>query len=130
MIQMKVVSISSVTDGYATVVLTSNLMNPDIALLRKEKVKIIVDKFEGYKIPRAALRSAENNGETAEISDGKKLGVYILYGQMVKFRYIDVLSFSDDYVIAAKDSENSDALKLYDLIITKGRNLYDGKIIS
>lgn len=129
MTEMKIHSISAVTDGYASVVLSSNEMNSDIALLRKEKIKIVIEKFEGLKVPREAVRNADSPDST-EISENNDLGVYILYGQVVRFRKIDVLYFGSEYAIVKRDTENQDSLKLYDMIITKGRNLYDGKLIS
>lgn len=132
LINMEVSAVSPVTDGYAAVVLASNEMNSDIALLRKEKVKIVIDQFEGLKVPREAIRSADapENTDSKDIAQSKNLGVYIRYGQVIRFRSIDVLYFGSEYAIVRRDTENSDALKLYDMIITKGRNLYDGKIIN
>lgn len=132
LINMEVSAVSPVTDGYAAVVLASNEMNSDIALLRKEKIKIVIDQFEGLKVPREAIRSADapENTDSKDIAQSKNLGVYIRYGQVIRFRSIDVLYFGSDYAIVRRDTENSDALKLYDMIITKGRNLYDGKIIN
>ncbi|MGN1348850.1 MAG: HlyD family efflux transporter periplasmic adaptor subunit [Acutalibacteraceae bacterium] len=129
---MEVYSISPVTDGYSSVVLVSNMMSPDIALLRKEKIKIVIDEFEGLKVPREAIRNAETSdtADASDISQSQNLGVYILYGQVVRFRKIDVIYFGDDYAIVSRNTESSDSLKLYDMIITKGRNLYDGKIIG
>lgn len=129
---MEVYSISPVTDGYASVVLVSNMMSPDIALLRKEKIKIVIDEFEGLKVPREAIRNAETSdtANASDISQSQNLGVYIRYGQVVRFRKIDVIYFGDDYAIVSRNTESSDSLKLYDMIITKGRNLYDGKIIG
>lgn len=129
---MEVYSISPVTDGYSSVVLVSNMMSPDIALLRKEKIKIVIDEFEGLKVPREAIRNAETSdtANASDIAQSQNLGVYIRYGQVVRFRKIDVIYFGDDYAIVSRNTESSDSLKLYDMIITKGRNLYDGKIIG
>lgn len=129
---MEVYSISPVTDGYSSVVLASNMMSPDIALLRKEKIKIVIDEFEGLKVPREAIRNAETSdtADASDIAQSQNLGVYILYGQVVRFRKINVIYFGDDYAIVSRNTESSDSLKLYDMIITKGRNLYDGKIIG
>lgn len=132
MLEMKVFSISPVSDGYATLVLVSNQMSADISLLRKEKIEIITDEFEGLKIPRTAVRNAESpeSEDKADIAAGNGLGVYILYGQVIRFRTINVLYYDNDFIIAERETDNPDSLKLYDMIITKGRNLYDGKLIG
>lgn len=128
-LEMKVLSVSTVNNGYAAVVLVSNEMNSDIAVLRKEKIRIIIDKYEGLKVPREAIRNAEDP-DSENVTQGSELGVYIKYGQLVRFRKINVIYFGNDYAIVERNTEKTDALKLYDMIITKGRNLYDGKIIS
>ena len=71
----------------------------------------------------------------------------MLSGNLVEFSPIDIRYYGDDYVIADKyyayrknekgedeiDYDKTDeyrAIKLYDNIIVKGKNLHDGKIIS
>jgi len=64
-----------------------------------------------------------------------KMGVYILVGNTVNFKYIDVLLESDGYyIVSPQDPENDPEyytkLGLYDLMITAGKNLAVGKMIS
>lgn len=130
-IEMQVVSISTDGNKTAGVVLKSGLMNSDIANIRKEKIKVVLEEYSGLKIPKEAIRKEKmtvkdenGNEETKEV-----MGVYILYGQVVRFRTINALYSDDDYVIAEDNAENKDSVSLYDMIITKGRELYDGKIV-
>ena len=55
-------------------------------------------------------------------------GVYVLSGMQISFVPVEVLYYSDSYIICKKDNEGG--LKLYDRVVVKGKNLYDGKIIS
>ena len=127
---MKVKSISAVEDGLISIVLQSNEMNSSISTLRKEKIRITVKKYSGLKIPKDALRTVETvkENEKGEKNDVTVTGVFVLYGQVVKFREAEILYYDNDYVIAKYDQNNGD-LSLYDMVITKGRDLYDGKII-
>ncbi len=130
-IDMVVVSITTKGSETAGVVLKSSLMNSDIANLRKEKIIIKLHEYEGLKIPKTAIR---NEIRTVTDDDGKEqqkevMGVYILYGQVVRFRTVEVLYSDSDFVIAKNDTENKESISLYDMIITKGRELYDGKIV-
>lgn len=127
---MKVKSISAVEDGLVSIVLQSNEMNSSIAALRKEKIRITVKKYSGLKIPKEALRTIETvkENDDGEAKNVTVTGVFVLYGQVVKFRETEILYYDNDYVIAEYDEVNGD-LSLYDMVITKGRNLYDGKII-
>lgn len=130
-IKMTVVSISTQGSEKVGVVLKSGLMNSDIANLRKEKIIVKLDEYEGLKIPKNAVRNVER---TVTDEDGKEttqdvMGVYILYGQVVRFRAVNAIYSDEDYIIAENDTENKSSVSLYDMIITKGRELYDGKIV-
>ena len=59
-----------------------------------------------------------------------KLGVYVLTGMQVKFVEVKVLFTDGDYMICEKQTSDGNVLRLYDEVIVKGKNLYDGKIIS
>lgn len=126
-IPMTVKSISEVSDSRVAVVLRSNLMNEDIAALRKEKISIVLDSFEGLKIPNEALVEVEKEVDGKPV---KKIGVYVLYGQLVRFREVNALLYEDEYIVAENGSSSSGQVTLNDMIITKGRDLYDGKIIA
>jgi len=62
------------------------------------------------------------------------MGVFILVGNVVDFRFIEVILESDGYYIVAPqdldDPEYPTKLALYDIIITGGKDLYVGKIIT
>ena len=68
------------------------------------------------------------------------MGVYTIVGNIMKFAPIDILYYTDDYVIAdgikmLRDEEDSSQgyyhkLKQYDKIIVKGIHLEDGNIVS
>lgn len=109
-------------------------MNSDMLDLRNEKVKIAVASYTGFKINSSALRDK-----------GDK--VYVFTGSYACLKPINVIFTGDDYVIATKvetekkvnektgkteetDIEQDRILKEYDRVIVKGRNLYDGKVIS
>ena len=90
---------------------------------RKPNVEIIYKKSSGFLIPVSALRQLD--GYT---------GVYAMHGSVVKFRRVRVLESDGIYAVCdpdfAPDSGAYRSLKFYDRIITKGKDLYDGKIIN
>ena len=128
---MTVASITTENGETAGVVLKSGLMNSEIANLRKEKIVVTLKEYSGLKIPKEAVRkeikTVKNNDGTE--AEKEVMGVYILYGQVVRFRTINALYSDADYVIAENDTEDKGSISLYDMIITKGRELYDGKIV-
>lgn len=126
-ITMKVTSISENDESSVAVVLKASLMNEDIASLRNEEISIVLESHEGLKVPKEALVEKEVEVDGKKV---KKLGVYILYGQLVRFREINPIVYEDDYIVAENGLSSQGEITLNDMIITKGRDLYDGKIIS
>ena len=90
---------------------------------RTQKVSIVTDTVQGYKLPVAALR----------ILDGRE-GVYIRSGNTVKFRLVEVFYTNGAYAFVRTDTEGgtlyaSDADATND-IYCKGLSLYDNVIVS
>lgn len=100
-------------------VLKCGVMNQDVSKLRIENIEIITDEFSGYRISNSAIR---------EIDSQK--GVYVLRGDMVQFRKINILFSTEDYSIVESVQDDSTYLRQYDTIITEGVDLYDGKVLS
>ena len=127
---MLVYDITEEKDGIVTVTLKCTAMNEKIATIRKDSANITVKKYNGFKISNEAV---------TENDDGV-MGVYTIVGNIIKFSPIDILYYTDDYVIAdgvkkLRDEEDESSgyyhkLKQYDKIIVKGRNLEDGNIVS
>jgi len=118
-ISVTVEKINLSADGdEATIIFSSNQMSKDIASMRQSKITIIKNEYKGLKISNKALRVV--NGET---------GVFVVSGIQAKFVQVDVIYQDDEYAICELNVSDSDKLRLYDEIIVKGKNLYDGKII-
>ncbi len=109
----------------AVLVFKSNYMPTGFKYLRKQNIQVVEESYTGYKIPANAVR----------VVDGVR-GVYILSGNTVSFKEIDVLTETDGYFIVKEqptyleDEFYYKKLGLYDNVIISGKNLYDGKIIS
>ncbi len=124
-IKMELANIVAPDGGDRILLVFSSYEVPeDFSFNRMQTARIVKNSYTGYKVPISAVR----------LVDGK-MGVYILVGTTVEFRYIDVILECDGYYIAAprdaaNDPEYHTKLGLYDVIITSGRNLYVGKIIK
>lgn len=96
---------------------------PDFSFLRRQTVELVRTSYEGYSVPSAAVR----------LIDGVQ-GVYVLDGASVIFREVKVIyETNGEFICEPYDSSDvtqSDRLRLYDFIITKGKDLYDGKVIT
>lgn len=123
-ISAKIVSLQNAGTDKVAVVLSSNLMNPQYAGLRKEQIRLVLENFTGYQVNNKAIREV----------DGEK-GVYIVSGNIIKFKKVDIAYSDSEYsVCVTPTDENGNPLSgyvsLYDEIIVEGTDLYDGKIMG
>lgn len=114
---------SSEDDSIVLVFATGNVPE-DFNFLRKQSVEIVQQSYTGYRIPVSCVR----------IVDGRQ-GVYIKSGNVASFREIEPLVEIDGYFIVAQQDKVNDEnyaskLAMYDLVIVKGKNLYENKIIQ
>jgi len=100
-------------------ILKSSVMNSKLASIRKEDIEIRTGSLEGVKAPASALH----------VSEGKK-GVYVLVSSQVKFREAEVIYSEGDWVLLSYDPDLSNGIRLYDRIITQGKELEDGKVYT
>lgn len=117
---MDIVSVN-VTEGsdILTVVLRSNVMNEEIAALRKEAVKIRVNSVKGIAVDRMALRTI----------DGEQ-GVFVKEGNLVHFKKIKIVYTDDNIVLSEPKPLDDSYLAVYDEMILEGTDLYDGKLLT
>lgn len=110
----RVEKILPAADGsYSVVVLSFDRMNPAASVLRNEDIKIKFTNYRGIRVDKSALR----------LIDGV-LGVYIKFGSLVKFRKVDIIYETEDYIISSATEGSGSVLSLYDEIIVQGKNLY------
>ena len=124
----------------AIVVLRCNYMSDALSKIRKENVEIVVGSYEGLKISKSAIHDAELT-RTVEDEGGKEhkeskvvQGVYVKYGNELRFKQIIIDYSGDDYVICddAPDGKmlfKGSTVLLYDQVVVEGGDLFDGKLI-
>ncbi len=105
-------------NGQVLLQFSCETLNPDVATLRATNAEIIIRSFEGIRVSRDALR----------IIDGEK-GVYIQFGNLIQFKKIAPLFENEEYMILPFESDEENQVKLYDVIVVEGRDLYDGKFL-
>ena len=104
-------------DG-AIAVFTSNEVLSDFVYLRKQTAEITVDTLTGYDVPENAIYKV--NGVE---------GVYVLRDGVARFCRIEVIARKEGYyIIAEQGDRGEDYPGLYDILITSGKDLYDGKV--
>ena len=103
----------------AVVVFACDTMNHELAQIRNIDITVVYERYEGLKVDNRAIR----------MLDGQK-GVYVLLASQVKFVPIEVIWSGENYSIVKREASEKKVLRIYDEIIVKGKNLYDGKIIE
>lgn len=123
----QIVSVTDNGDGTSVYIFECDRLTSAVVQGRTAQFKLIADTFGGLRVSRSAIRYNE---------DGKR-GVYIINGTTLSFRKIDVLYWGEDYVICSQNASSegegaSDAgyLRLYDTIVTEGKDLHDGKVVN
>ena len=105
-------------DGQDVGIFISDEVPSDFAFLRRQNVEITVGSSTGYYVPEAALH----------VVNGVE-GVYIFKESTAYFRRVAVVYRGDGYVIVAPNEEkDATYLSLYDILITAGKDVYDGRV--
>lgn len=103
----------------AVMIFACSDMNSELANIRTATMTVVSHEYSGLRVPNKALRFI-----------GKEKGVYVENGMQINFVPIEIVYRNDEYMIVEKVNENGNYLKLYDKVVVKGKNLYDGKIIG
>lgn len=111
----------------SVIILLCEQLSHDIVQHRTETVEIITGDYRGLKVPREAIRFVPMDEETTDPESGENVvtsvsykGVYILKGEQVEFKKIDVVYEGSDYVLSEIHEDDLSYLALYDDIMIEG----------
>ena len=93
-------------------------MDESSASLRVTDCEILFKQYTGIKIPKSAIHFVD-----------EQMGVYVNFSNVVYFKKISPVYEDENYVIVPKKTDENNQVEMYDSIIVKGRNLYDGKYL-
>ncbi|MGN0576759.1 MAG: HlyD family efflux transporter periplasmic adaptor subunit [Ruminococcus sp.] len=114
------------------IIVSCNQFNYDLVQHRCKQVELIKGDYSGLKVPREAIRfkpfeqteiDTELGMETTVTKNYK--GVYVLKGEQVEFKKIDVIYEGSDYVLSAVRNDDSSYLALYDDIMVEGADSFE-----
>ena len=117
-----VYSVSAEEDGQVALVLACNQYMAQTTLLRHQQAELILENYEGIRIPANALRLGEDD----------QPGVYCMMGVTARFKPVTVLYQNDGYVLVQPEDSatGTQILRPGDEVIITARQLSDGKIIG
>lgn len=126
-VEVRVEKISTTQNNKVAVAYSCNRMNETYANMRAEDIELVFKEYKGYKVNSSSIRrEKDEKGNEIDI-------VYILRGDIMNARKIEIIYDAGDYVLVSEETEASNGyrpIKRYDEVIVKGRNLSDGKSIS
>ncbi len=117
-VTVKQINVSESSEN-AVIIFACSDMNSELATVRTGNMTVVTKEYSGLKIPKKALRVVES-----------VKGVYVQNGMQVNFVPVEIVYRNDDYIICEKQNNKDSYLKLYDKVVVKGKNLYDGKIVG
>ena len=120
-IEAEIISItdSGRGDGTSVYVFECDTLTSSVVSGRTAQFKYIVNSYGGLRVSRSALR----------FNDEQERGVFVVVGGKLVFKKINVEYWGDDYLICTQE-DDGDYLKLYDRIVTEGKDLYEGKVVE
>jgi putative membrane fusion protein len=118
-VQATVINVRELDDDTRIVTFECDILTAEFASRRVSQFNLILEDFKGIRIPRSAIHF---NGEGEQ-------GVYVLNGAELIFRRIDVIKRERDFSIVADTTERPGYISLFDNVVTRGRDLYEGKIV-
>lgn len=107
-------------DSQTVLILSSSQLDSEISSMRLENIEIRYNEHTGFKVPSSAIH----------VDDEGNKCVYALIANQVAERKGNIIYSTKDYVIFESGSSEENSIRYYDQIITKGKDLYDGKVYS
>lgn len=116
---VKVASVKNADEeGKSVVVLSCESLDEYMVMQRVQSMQLIFDEYSGIMVPRSAIRF-----------QGEQKGVYVILGENITFKKIDVIYNGDDFVVSSNTAEE-DHLLLYDQILLEAVSEEDVQTVS
>ncbi len=109
-------TINDAENENSIVIIRSNDIIPQAVGNRKVSINIGFQDFSGIRFSDKALR----------IIDGQQ-GVYVVGKVSVEFKKVDIIYRGPDFYLSKINYTDNDYLNIFNEIIVKGNNMYDGK---
>jgi len=110
----------------AVLILSCREFSKELVQHRVENIELVRGTKRGLKVPREAVRfvtadETSGEGENTIVTSVTYKGVYVLKGEQVVFKKIDVIYEGSDYVLSSLEhKDDDDYLALYDDIMIEG----------
>ncbi len=126
-IPVTVYDIHKEKDADEAVLIVSGMeITPELVTMRRQEAELIFNTYTGIQVPKSAVKINTDADGNQQLQ-----GVYILAGNMSRFKPIDILYEADTYYVVKQGTSSEDTgLVAGDNIIAKARGLEDSKVIK
>lgn len=109
----------------AVLIVSGMEITPELVTMRRQEAELIFNTYTGIQVPKSAVKI------NTDADGNQQQGVYILAGNMSRFKPIDILYEADTYYVVKQGTSSEDTgLVAGDNIIVKARGLEDSKVIK
>lgn len=120
-IPMTLAAINKSTDDTAALIFKCTNMSQELSTIRVEQVEIRLQEYNGIRIPDDAI----------QFNERQEPGVYVQVGNVLAFRRVRVLHHDEKNKISVCEIlDDKTYAQLYDKMVIKGEDLYDGKLVK
>ena len=100
-VEVRVEKISTTQNNKVAVAFSCNRMNETYANMRAEDIELVFKEYKGYKVNSSSIRrEKDEKGNEIDI-------VYILRGDIMNARKIEIIYDAGDYVLVSEETEAS-----------------------
>lgn len=118
---MAIAHISKPENGKCVLWLSAREYLNQTTLLRQQSASLLLEEFDGLRVPDKALR----------VNEEGKTGVYCVVGARARYKGVSVIYHGDGYVLVEPtDTGDTTLLRQGDQVIVTTAALYDGKVIG
>ncbi len=120
-IPMTLTAINKNTDDTAALIFKCTNMSQELSTIRVEQIEIRIKEYNGIRIP----------DDSIHFNEKQEPGVYVQVGNVLAFRRVHVLYHDEKNKISVCEIlDDTSYAQLYDKMVIKGEDLYDGKLVK
>ncbi len=121
----------SLNSDRAVIIFSCQEISGELSSMRSGNMTVVKKKYSGFSVSSKALRvvNKQVTAEDGTVSEKHVTGVYVVNGFTANFVPVNIIYTYGDRAICEKIQQDGN-LKLYDEIIVKGKNIYEGKVIE
>jgi hypothetical protein len=114
-----VTSVRNQVEGDSIIIFECDVLTEEFASKRTSQFNLMLDTHRGIRIPTAAVH----------FNDEGEPGVYVRNGAELGFRKIKVMRTEQNFYLVEDTTDERGYISLYDNVVVRGTDLYDGKIV-